>query len=606
MARASRAAGAAKSRRSRGASGGGSSPSAADNARAAADTRASSPRVPSPSHRSYHDAHAPTAPLPAHPHAMSVPLRLQDIELHSPSHRGTIAPPTPAKKAALRQPSSRRSRAPRRTQSEALPSTSTLAAPDHAAESGGGSGKENSSRYRGVAIHKSTGRWEAHLWAHGQQLYLGSFASEETAARVFDRACLRVRPRDAAVKMLNFPPSDYDEAMKQLNGLSCKEAIVKLRRESQGFSRGTSSWRGVSWRPSTGRWEARIGKFLGQRYQYLGTFATGEDAARAYDRAAIASRGRKAVTNYNVSEYAEELRLLESCKEEDMPAMQRHIAFDMSKEGKCSRASSKPGATRLDATRPSSIEGDELLLARATHPPAPAGVAAHSRVGSGEANEATRNFELLPTAPSTRPPPLSELVPLPAFGGAGLQNNQRRMPHRVVSAPAATFVELFHHPSEAVVLSGRPMLSSAAATSPTAPLTPLPATPVVPDVSAAAGRAASATRLPAVQLLSGPEGSAQACPMLPPVSMLPPLDIPMNAGVAPLERIDADAMMADGLDSCGEESDDGGSFASDDRGGPLKEVPLTACSVLDLDDAAFEENNNSMSSALLSAMRHCS
>ncbi len=43
-----------------------------------------------------------------------------------------------------------------------------------------------------------------------------------------------------------------------------------------------------------GKWEARIGRVDGNRYLYLGTFTSEEDAARAYDLAAIRFRGHKA------------------------------------------------------------------------------------------------------------------------------------------------------------------------------------------------------------------------------------------------------------------------------------------------------------------------
>lgn len=46
-----------------------------------------------------------------------------------------------------------------------------------------------------------------------------------------------------------------------------------------------------------GKWEARIGRVDGNRYLYLGTFASEEDAARAYDLAAIKFRGKKVQTS---------------------------------------------------------------------------------------------------------------------------------------------------------------------------------------------------------------------------------------------------------------------------------------------------------------------
>ena len=68
--------------------------------------------------------------------------------------------------------------------------------------------------------------------------------------------------------MLNFPLSDYAGDLERLARMSQDELVADLRRESVGFSRGTSTFRGVSWRRETGRWEARIGRLLGRKYTY--------------------------------------------------------------------------------------------------------------------------------------------------------------------------------------------------------------------------------------------------------------------------------------------------------------------------------------------------
>nr|WPD49285.1 AINTEGUMENTA-like protein [Agave tequilana] len=174
---------------------------------------------------------------------------------------------------------------------------------------------QRSSIYRGVTRHRWTGRYEAHLWdkncwnesqnKKGRQVYLGAYDDEEAAAHAYDLAALKYWGHDT---ILNFPLATYQEELKEMEGQSKEEYIGSLRRKSSGFSRGVSKYRGVARHHHNGRWEARIGRVFGNKYLYLGTYATQEEAATAYDMAAIEYRGINAVTNFDLSRYIKWLR----------------------------------------------------------------------------------------------------------------------------------------------------------------------------------------------------------------------------------------------------------------------------------------------------------
>ncbi|KAL4282579.1 hypothetical protein GQ457_16G005180 [Hibiscus cannabinus] len=172
-----------------------------------------------------------------------------------------------------------------------------------------------SSIYRGVTRHRWTGRYEAHLWdkncwnesqnKKGRQVYLGAYDDEEAAAHAYDLAALKYWGQDT---ILNFPLSTYEKQLKEMEDQSREEYIGSLRRKSSGFSRGVSKYRGVARHHHNGRWEARIGRVFGNKYLYLGTYATQEEAATAYDMAAIEYRGLNAVTNFDLSRYIKWLK----------------------------------------------------------------------------------------------------------------------------------------------------------------------------------------------------------------------------------------------------------------------------------------------------------
>ncbi|KAK9012027.1 hypothetical protein V6N11_040097 [Hibiscus sabdariffa] len=139
-----------------------------------------------------------------------------------------------------------------------------------------------------------------HTFGQRTSVYRGGYDKEEKAARAYDLAALKYWGPTATI---NFPISNYSKELEMMKHTTKQEFIASLRRKSSGFSRGASVYRGVTRHHRQGRWQARIGRVAGNKDLYLGTFATEEEAAEAYDIAVIKFRGVNAVTNFEMNRY---------------------------------------------------------------------------------------------------------------------------------------------------------------------------------------------------------------------------------------------------------------------------------------------------------------
>jgi hypothetical protein len=143
--------------------------------------------------------------------------------------------------------------------------------------------QQKSSCYTGVCWNKRKSAWRAELRdpQTKRQRTIGSYASEEDAARAYE--CAAVQAHGPGAKR-NFPGEDISEA---------PETVGEERKQ-----RSSSRYIGVSWDKQSSSWKVSLADPQTKRKQHIGRCASEEDAARAYDCAAVQAHGPGAKRNF--------------------------------------------------------------------------------------------------------------------------------------------------------------------------------------------------------------------------------------------------------------------------------------------------------------------
>ncbi|KXZ47075.1 hypothetical protein GPECTOR_38g312 [Gonium pectorale] len=157
-------------------------------------------------------------------------------------------------------------------------------------------GTRVTSQYKGVSWNSACSKWVAVLWDRElkRARHIGSYESEEDAARAYDKEALRMLGPEAG---LNFRESAADY-LAEIGADGVPEG-------THNSNKGSSQYRGVSWHERSQRWEVRV--WGGGKQHFIGSFTEEVEAARAYDRAVLRLRGQDARSrsrmNFPLSDY---------------------------------------------------------------------------------------------------------------------------------------------------------------------------------------------------------------------------------------------------------------------------------------------------------------
>jgi hypothetical protein len=145
-------------------------------------------------------------------------------------------------------------------------------------------GERKQQSYRGVSWDKASSSYHVQM-ADPQtkrQRKIGSYASEEDAARAYDFAAVQAHGPSA---IRNFPGEDISE--------------MPVSKGEERKQRSSSRYLGVSWHKAKSSFQVKLRDSQIKRQRHVGYFTSEEDAARAYDFAAVQAHGPGVKRNFS-------------------------------------------------------------------------------------------------------------------------------------------------------------------------------------------------------------------------------------------------------------------------------------------------------------------
>ena len=135
------------------------------------------------------------------------------------------------------------------------------------------SGKDGTSKYQGVSLHKSVNKWNAQITLDGKKHSIGYYANEEQAAVDYARARFKYKAGNAKV----CTTSQVRRKLIDLTDVPAQLPIISSGRD------GTSKYQGVTFVKATNEWRAQI--MLDGKRHHIGLYDNEEQAGIDYARA---------------------------------------------------------------------------------------------------------------------------------------------------------------------------------------------------------------------------------------------------------------------------------------------------------------------------------